>query len=60
MFCVLGEGDVIGEIGLLAQTERTAMVVAVTACDLIGIERLEDCVAFSPAGKIQPRHTTNR
>jgi len=31
MLCVLGEGDVIGEIGLLAQTERTAMVVAVTA-----------------------------
>ncbi|MGY8804660.1 MAG: cyclic nucleotide-binding domain-containing protein [bacterium] len=46
MLCALGEGEVSGENDLLAQTERTATVVAVTACDLIEIERLEDCVAF--------------
>lgn len=39
MFCVLDEGEVIGEVGLLAERERTATVVAMTACELIVIDR---------------------
>ena len=39
MFCVLDEGEVIGEIGLLAERARTATVVAVTNCELIVIDR---------------------
>lgn len=39
MFCVLDEGEVIGEVGLLADRERTATVVAMTPCELIAIDR---------------------
>lgn len=39
MFCVLDEGEVIGEVGLLAERKRTATVAAVTRCELIVIDR---------------------
>lgn len=39
MFCVLDEGEVIGEVGLLGERKRSATVVAVTNCELIVIDR---------------------
>jgi CRP-like cAMP-binding protein len=41
MFCVLDPGEVVGEVGLLADRPRTATVVAMQASDLIVIDRRE-------------------
>jgi CRP/FNR family cyclic AMP-dependent transcriptional regulator len=41
MFCVLDPGEVIGEIGLLANRPRTATVAAIQSSDLIVIDRRE-------------------
>ncbi|MFT5287534.1 MAG: CRP/FNR family cyclic AMP-dependent transcriptional regulator [Planctomycetota bacterium] len=41
MFCVLDPGEIIGEIGLLADTPRTATVVAITKSELVVIDQRE-------------------
>jgi CRP/FNR family cyclic AMP-dependent transcriptional regulator len=41
MFCVLDPGEVIGEVGLLANRPRTATVTAIQSSDLIVIDRRE-------------------
>jgi CRP/FNR family cyclic AMP-dependent transcriptional regulator len=41
MFCVLDPGEVVGEVGLLADRPRTATVIAMQASDLIVIDRRE-------------------
>ena len=39
VFSILGEGEVFGEIALLGRPQRTATVTAITACDLLVIDR---------------------
>ncbi len=41
MFCVLDPGEVIGEVGLLADRPRTATVAAIKKSDLIVVDRRE-------------------
>ena len=41
MFCILDPGEVIGEVGLLAERARTATVIAIEPSDLIVIDRRE-------------------
>ena len=41
VFSILGPGDMIGEIALLGETERTATIVAIDACQLLAIGRPE-------------------
>ncbi|MBW2385700.1 MAG: Crp/Fnr family transcriptional regulator [Deltaproteobacteria bacterium] len=41
IFCVLGPGEVVGEVGLLADRPRTATVIAMQSSDLIVIDRRE-------------------
>jgi CRP-like cAMP-binding protein len=45
VFSILGEGELVGEIGLLGGTTRTATVTAVTPVELIVIDR-RDFLAF--------------
>jgi CRP/FNR family cyclic AMP-dependent transcriptional regulator len=45
VFNVVGAGDVIGEIAALCEAERTASVVALSACELLAIDR-RDLFAF--------------
>ncbi len=41
MFCVVEPGDIVGEVGLLAERKRTATVTALQASTLISIDRRE-------------------
>jgi len=50
MFCVLEPGEVVGEVGLLADRPRTATVVAIQASDLIVIDRRD----FGPMLETRP------
>jgi CRP/FNR family cyclic AMP-dependent transcriptional regulator len=45
VFNVVGPGELIGEIAALCQAERTATVVALSACELLAIDR-RDLFAF--------------
>lgn len=45
VFSILGEGEVFGEIALLGRPQRTATVTAITACELLVIDR-RDFLAF--------------
>lgn len=45
VFNVVGPGELIGEIAALCQSERTATVVALSACELLAIDR-RDLFAF--------------
>src|SRR5262249_62242951 len=39
VFKIMGEGEIFGEIALLDGKERTADAVAITACEMLGVER---------------------
>ena len=39
VFSILGEGEVFGEVALLGRPQRTATVTAITACELLVIDR---------------------
>lgn len=45
VFSILGEGELIGEIGLLGGTTRTATVIAITPAELLVIDR-RDFLSF--------------